>query len=206
MKLQIKILFLAFAILPVVTGSIPLNSKGRPDDKGSPACGNFIVINGESNINKFSFSYIPSLINNDSRTNKTENEKIDLKIPVRMFKPSNPGMYDDFLTLLNAEEYPYFRISLLPGDPGRDGNLSFPDKERISVTLAGVTREYSVDCTLTYCNDRLILKGEQTVRLTDFKLTPPVRLKGIVKVENEVSVNFGFILNFTDEQSLSILK
>jgi len=205
-KLLAKILFLA-SILLVGTGSMPLNSKGRPGDKGSPDCGNFIVINGESNINKFSFSYMPSLIIRDSKTNKTdENEKIDLEIPVNLFKPSNPGMYDDFLTLLNAEEYPYFRISLLLGDLRRDGNLLFFNNERISVTLAGVTREYSVDCTLTYCNNRLILKGVQTVRLTDFKLTPPVRLKGIVRVENEVSVNFGFILNFTDEQSLSILK
>ncbi|MFN2314155.1 MAG: hypothetical protein ABR531_06835, partial [Bacteroidales bacterium] len=88
----------------------------------------------------------------------------------------------------------------------REINSDISRNERISVTIAGVTREYIVNCSLTNCNEGLILNGMHTVRLTDFGLSPPVRLKGIVKVENEISVRFGFIVNFTDEQRSHLLQ
>ncbi|MFZ2286277.1 MAG: YceI family protein [Bacteroidales bacterium] len=170
----------------------------KEDPRGT-GCVNFLVINGESNINKFSFSYMTALPAGGENAGKgAEDERIDFKIPVHQFKPGNPRMYDDFLTLLNAEEYPYIMISLLTGNSYGGRNSGISRNERISVTIAGVTREYTVNCTLVHCNEDLVLNGMQTVNLTDFGLIPPVRLKGIVKVEDEISVRFGFIVNFTD--------
>lgn len=200
MKQTPKILIFASVLL--FSGSInnPLFPYGLPkeDPKGT-GCVNFLVINGESNINKFSFSYMtPLLTGGDNAGMGAEDERIDFKIPVHQFKPGNPRMYDDFLTLLNAEEYPYIMISLMTGNPNRDINSGFSGNERISVTIAGVTREYTVNCTMVHCNEDLVLNGMQTVKLTDFGLIPPVRLKGIVKVEDKIDVRFGFIVNFTD--------
>lgn len=178
----------------------PLLSVGLPkEDPRGTGCVNFLVINGESNINKFSFSYMtPALIRGDDTSKGAEYERIDFKIPVHQFKPGNPRMYDDFLTLLKAKEYPYIMISLLTGNLTGERKSGISRNERIAVTIAGVTREYTVDCALVHCNEDLVLNGMQTVRLTDFGLIPPVRLSGIVKVENEINVRFGFIVNFTD--------
>jgi len=140
----------------------------------------------------------PVLTRGDDVSKGAEYERIDFKIPVHQFKPGNPRMYDDFLSLLKAKEYPYIMISLLTGNFSGDRKSGISRNERIAVTIAGVTREYTVDCALTHCNEDLVLNGMQTVRLTDFGLIPPVRLSGIVKVENEIKVRFGFIVNFTD--------
>ncbi len=191
-----------FASALVLCGCIgnPLFSGGLPkDDPRGTGCVNFLVINGESNINKFSFSYMtPVLTRGDDVSKGAEYERIDFKIPVHQFKPGNPRMYDDFLSLLKAKEYPYIMISLLTGNFSGDRKSGISRNERIAVTIAGVTREYTVDCALVHCNEDLVLNGMQTVRLTDFGLIPPVRLSGIVKVENEIKVRFGFIVNFTD--------
>jgi hypothetical protein len=170
----------------------------KEDPRGT-GCVNFLVINGESNINKFSFSYMnPLLATGDIASKGAEDERIDFKIPVHQFKPGNPRMYDDFLSLLKANEYPYIVISLLTGNSNRERNSGISRNERIAVTIAGVTREYTINCTLVHCNEDLVLNGRQTVKLTDFGLIPPVRLSGIVKVENEINVRFGFIVNFTN--------
>lgn len=193
---------MVFASVLVLCGEInnPVFPGGlsKEDPRGA-GCVNFLVINGESNINKFSFSYMtPRLIEGDNASKGAEDERIDFKIPVHQFKSGNPRMYDDFLSLLNAREYPYIMISLLTGNSARERTSGISRNERISVTIAGITREYTVNCTLAHCNERLILNGMQTVRLTDFGLIPPERLSGIVKVENEINVKFGFIVNFTD--------
>jgi hypothetical protein len=178
---------------PVFPGDLP-----KEDPRGT-SCVNFLVIKGESNINKFSFSYMtPVLTRGDNDSKGAEDERIDFKIPVHQFKPGNPRMYDDFLSLLKAEEFPYIMISLLSDNSNRERKSGISRNERIAVTIAGVRREYTVDCTLAHCNEDLVLNGMQKVRLTDFGLIPPVRLSGIVKVENEINVRFGFIVNFTD--------
>jgi hypothetical protein len=193
---------LVFASVLFLSGSInnQLLPVGLPEeDPRGTGCVNFLVINGESNINKFSFSYTTPLLTGVENSSKgAEDERIDFKIPVHQFNPGNPRMYDDFLSLLKAKEYPYIMISLLTGNSYREISSGISRNERISVTIAGVTREYTVNCRLAHCNDDLVLNGMQTVKLTDFGLTPPARLSGIIKVKNEINVRFGFILNFTD--------
>jgi hypothetical protein len=194
-----KILLFAGMVFLFETINNELFSGGFGEDPPETGCVNFLVISGESNINKFSFSYVtPRMPEGDKANKGAEDERIDFDIPVHRFKASNPRMYDDFLSLLQAEEYPYLRISLLIGETDRERKSEFTRSERISVTIAGVTREYTVNCLVSQCAEGLVLKGVQTVRLTDFGLSPPVRLKGIVKVDNEIDVRFGFIVNFTD--------
>jgi hypothetical protein len=199
-KRTAKILFLASAMALCGSTGNPLFSARIPkEDTRGTGCVNFLVINGESNINKFSFSYMtPVLIRGNDSVKGAEYERIDFRIPVHQFKPGNPRMYDDFLSLLKAKEYPYITISLLTGNFSMERKSEISRNERIAVTIAGVTREYTVDCALAHCNEDLVLNGMQTIRLTDFGLNPPVRLSGIVKVENEIKVRFGFIVNFTD--------
>lgn len=51
-----------------------------------------------------------------------------------------------------------------------------------------ITRCYIIECK--YGNK--IIHGEKTVKLTDFKLDPPVKSFGLIKVKNELNINFEF--------------
>ncbi len=207
MRQSSKILLFAGFLFLFGNGNNPLFPVGLTDDPRGTGCVSFLVINGKSNINTFSFTYVTPLVPREAKVSKgAEDGRIDLVIPVELFKPSNPSMYNDFLTLLNAKEYPYIKISLLSGDLYWERNSEVSQSEKISVTIAGVTREYTVNCTLDHCNENLILNGMQTVRLSDFGLKAPVRLVGLVKVHNEIDVKFGFIINFTEEHTAHILR
>jgi hypothetical protein len=76
----------------------------------------------------------------------------------------------------------------------------------VMITIAGVTREYDVECVIQNCGTHYILRGSKAVRLTDFNLAPPEKLSGLVKVKDEIKVSFGIILNFTAYNSLTLKK
>lgn len=180
----------------------PIFPEGRNKEKND-GCVNYIVINGESNVNRFSFSYTtlssgfgnaflyPSLPHGN-----------EIIIPVREFEPSNPLMYNDFLTNLNEQEYPTITIKFSNLGQNKGLNPSYA----VMITIAGVTREYNVECVIQNCGNQYMLRGSKAVRLTDFNLSPPEKLSGLVKVKDEFKVSFSIILNFTAYNSLTSTK
>ena len=112
-------------------------------------------------------------------------------------------MYSDFLNLMKASEYPKINVSFSKRqlqNAKQDLPGSCPD---IKITIAGITRTYKVQCAMVKCSGNLFLSGEKTIRLSDFQLKPPEKLMGLVKVNNEINVNFGFIITFTDNNPIS---
>ena len=128
---------------------------------------------------------------------------LEISIPIKDFEASNPMMYNDFLELMKEENHPRIKISFSRKQLEsalRDLSEPCPD---ISITIAGITKTYNVQCVIVKCSDNLYLKGKENIKLSDFKLKPPSRLLGMVKVNNEIDVNFGFIITFTDNNSFS---
>jgi hypothetical protein len=171
---------------------------GKLDNK----CDNYLYIKGTSNVNEFTFSYnaanIPS--KNDS---KKSSESVEINIPIRHFKASNPVMYNDFLVLMKETEHPQIKVSFSKDELTkalRDYSAPCPD---ISITIAGVTRVYKVSCSIVNCGNNYYLSGEQAIKLSDFELKPPEKLMGLVKVNNKIEVDFGFIITFTNNNQLS---
>jgi len=173
-----------------------VNSKNDYD-----VCSSFINIRGESNINSFSFRYNKSAPDDTWETSgKIDTEFYTFTVPVRNFEASNPLMYNDFLTLIKAQEYPVISI-ILPKEPIKRAfqgqKSSCPD---IEIALAGVKRVYQIDCNLYECGENIYIRGVKMIRLSDFSINPPVKLNGLVKVRDEIEVNFGLIVNFDAEK------
>jgi len=177
--------------------------QGQPLPEDMPAtCDNYLYISGESNVNQFSFTY------NSDKPKKSEkglsyNENIEINIPIKEFEASNPLMYNDFLQLMKESEHPEITVSFSKKQLQIAlQNASEPCPE-IRITIAGITKIYNIECSLAKCSGNLYLKGDEVVRLSDFKLKPPAKLLGLVKVNNEITVNFGFIITFTGNNSIS---
>jgi len=165
----------------------------------SKDCNSFIHLSGKSNINSFSFTYSTS-----SRSDAWQIQGIKdtgflcVSVPVRDFEASNPLMYEDFLRLIKAREFPVLKI-LIPKEelemkPKDDRKSS----HNIEIMLAGVTRLYSIVCYHYKCGNNLFLQGVKTIKFSDFHIQPPEKLKGLIKVNDEIAVNFGLIITFTD--------
>jgi len=168
-----------------------------PGSRSSPNLG-FIDIVVESNVNRMLFTYQldqNSLIMNNSGINTGGNDtsSIQIMVPVRDFQCGNPFGYKDFITLLNASQYPYMKIAIPRKaffGKGTDTSLIL---NGVLLTVAGVSRNYNIPCNIEMSgNGNQLVVGTTMLKLTDLKIEPPVKSMGLIKIKNEIIVNFGF--------------
>jgi len=170
----------------------------------SSGCSNYLYISGESNVNQFYFSF-----DEGSETpgkfyySSPDNDELEIEIPVKEFRPSNPLMYEDFLTLMKATEYPMIKVTFSKHELEKISKNPDGNCPSVRISIAGVTREYQIQCLAIQCSQDLYLSGEKNMRFSDFHLKPPEKLLGLVKVNNEINVNFGFIITFTEINPLA---
>lgn len=166
----------------------------------SSSCNNYISITGETNINHFSLDqFVPEDLIcgvGDSRWIKLPEEHVYLiRVPARNFDASNRMVYRDFLELIDVIEHPYISIFIEEAE----FELLFQDRSylrpRIGIAVAGTTRYYNVPCRVAECVDgKIAVSGQKTLKLTDFKLAPPEKTMGLIRVQNELIINFEFSL------------
>ncbi len=68
---------------------------------------------------------------------------------------------------------------------------------KIDLTLAGKTRVVETDCSYPKktSGDKILLKGETTINLHNFSLTPPKKMLGLINVDETILINFEVALN-----------
>lgn len=169
----------------------------------SSGCENFLYISGESNVSPFSFRYNRASLTGKNKTFYPDTTTLEISIPIRDFEPSNPMMMGDFLALLKESEYPRIYVTFSTKQLHNFGSTYSGFNPEIRITIAGITKTYKIPCSLANCSDYLYLSGEKMIHLTDFRLQPPEKLLGLVKVHNEIKVNFGFIITFTNNNPIS---
>jgi hypothetical protein len=166
---------------------------------GMKNCTNYIYIGVESNINQFSFLYSSLYLDHDWNYGmKQDTGYVEISVPVKDFEASNPLMYNDFLKLLKAKEYPSLQIDISSRQLQSawiDNDIAIP---KVRITLAGISRTYEIGCAFNNCSNNLYISGATTLRLSDFDIVPPSKLNGLVKVRDEIRVNFGLSITFAD--------
>jgi hypothetical protein len=160
----------------------------------------FIDITVLSNIDKQFFQYnlsqqCLSIAKEPETGYMTGASTSRIKIPVEEFKCTNRLVHKDFLTLLKAEKYPYLEIDI-PTSTGIKFNID--DSlilKGVTITVAGVSNQYDLNCKIVKGdNENQTLDGSIRIKLTDLNIAPPIRFFGLVKVKNEIIINFEFCL------------
>lgn len=196
-------IWMVCALTPAAIQGQSMYPQGHPGPalaaSGSP-CNNYISIIGETNINMFSLDqYVPEDLicgAGDSRWIQLPDEEVYLiRIPVRNFEASNRIVYKDFLDMIDVKDHPYISIFM----DESEFRMLFQDRSfflpRIGISVAGTTRYYQVPCQVSDCVDgKISVSGRKTLKLTDFKLAPPTKTMGLIKVQNELIINFEFSL------------
>ncbi|WP_291854880.1 YceI family protein [Marinilabilia sp.] len=187
-----------FSIITLAINGQPMPDKSIPHHTKTDVktCDNFIKIEGSTNVNHFHFEQTFNEKEKVIETHPGSGEIVKLKIPAHDFKASNPMMYDDFLELIKASEYPYIDITVffenikLPAGPE---NTVVP---KIRIGLAGQSQTYQIPGQIHDCRQNSMhINGRININLKDFNLDPPTKFMGMVKVNNEVFINFGLTLN-----------
>jgi len=172
-------------------------------------CQNFISISGGTNVNEFELQQeVPESLVCGLGDSKwvpyPEKELYIISIPVRNFSATNKMVYKDFLKLLKVTSYPDIKIFMDEEQFNALYSGSNFYLANIGVIVSGVSRYYRIPCTISPCVDgRITVSGRQELMLTDFKLEPPEKTLGLIKVQNQLIINFEFRLPLNQELNYS---
>lgn len=199
--------FIAIIIFGLISWSGIIDGNSSTKDSGS----GFIEITVQSNINRLIFNYNLTgncIISSGAAKTKYDYDTSGLKIsvPIRDFECRNQSVYEDFLRLLKADQFPYLEIDVPQYQAFNvsENETSVLEKE-IAITVTGISKKYDIICRIEKNGaQNEILYGIAQIRFTDFEIKPPVKFSGLVKVKDEIIVKFGFCIQNNVEAIKSI--
>ncbi len=163
--------------------------------------GSNLHVNGSTNINNFACEITDYLLPDTLICNKLNAKgqvlamrgKMDLAIAD--FDCHNKMMTNDLRKTLKYKEFPNLTIQFISLN-------SFPDfRHPVSITgvvdisLAGVKKRFDISYLFTIDpRQQLHLKGARAINFTDFNLTPPSKMGGIIKAKDLLNVEFNLNL------------
>lgn len=154
-----------------------------------------VTVYGSTNVNQFKFRYTEVISISKPVTVITQNNllklsdcTIDLKI--HAFDSGNPIMNKDFRKMLNEDKSPFIQVNLLTLMPQWEHDGSWrKGKVELMIEINSVRKKFTFNCTVEDPGS-LLIYGRQRVLLTDFGLTPPTRMMGMVRVSEWTDLDF----------------
>ncbi|GET29685.1 YceI family protein [Prolixibacter sp. SD074] len=154
-----------------------------------------VRIDGSTNVNQFHFYYEQPLTENFSfavlPTDSNRLDSLSFFIPIEHIDASNPAMLDDFKELLKASQYPKIQITISDAELLHIFTSRDVKNIPIDITIAGMTNDYVSPMEVVRSEKNLIVvKGRTRIQLTDYNISPPRRFLGMIRVKDEVFINF----------------
>jgi len=158
-------------------------------------------IEGKTNVSAFKCD-IGEYLNHDTilfYKNHGDHEPViargGLTININRFNCHENHITADLKKALKADDNAYMKINLLTLGYIQQNTPNQTVKGQVEILLAGVTKKIEIDYTvLNHQGGFLHLIGNATVLFSDFKLIPPRKLAGLIKVEQEIKVQFKLML------------
>lgn len=193
------LLVFSFIVLLFSTASNPPINKITVVIKNN----SYVSILGKTNVNKFSCDYRGQLPKDTlqvafiEKDNRISLNNAELKLQVEKFDCGNVVMNQDFQNLLKEETYPSLEIrvqQIIPefGNKLEDG-AEF-GKAKVDFIIAGCKETYTLPIFVRDMDNGQFFIGTHNLNIKDFNITPPDKFLGLVKVNEEVTVNFAINL------------
>lgn len=156
----------------------------------------YLRIGGSTNVNKFTCSVRgyaePDTLTLSGNTDRPVSMTGCISLPVSSIDCFNRMMNNDLQKTLNAKQHPSLNINFLSL---RQYPYLKRTPEKISGTvyieLAGATKKFDIHYRVWIDEQQLIhLVGNQQIRFSDFSLTPPRRVGGAVRANDQLDVEF----------------
>lgn len=156
-------------------------------------------VQGKSNVNSFSCN-INEYTEKDTITfanipSKTIKLSGDLHMDIESFNCHSSIITSDLRKTLKSKKYPKMIIRFLSLETIPALQKTEVIKGWIEVKLAGVVKRFELDYSfLTGGSGDIQLNGGREFCFSDFNLTPPKKLGGLIKIKDEFKVDFKLIL------------
>lgn len=115
-----------------------------------------------------------------------------LALTVDKFNCGKRAMNRDFKNALQYKKHPEIAINLLKIYIEDEE----PTKVDVAITITHVTRNFSINLeNRTDADGDVLITGSQDLKMTDFEITPPTALFGLIKVKNDLKISFDLNLD-----------
>lgn len=153
-----------------------------------------LKVEGSTNVNKFSCAITNYNKPDTILLTRNLNQQVllagNLQLDVQNFDCHNPVMTGDLRKTLKSKAFPKLGIYFLSMDGYADSKGDVT-KGLVVIALAGVSKRFEVDYqVISAGNGEINLLGSRQVLFSDFNLTPPRKLGGMIKADNELKVVF----------------
>lgn len=121
---------------------------------------------------------------------------VEIKISVKGIISEEGSMMDDkTYETFNSDKYPYIVYSFSNAVVKTNKSNAVSIETIGNLTMAGTSKSVSLLATGTKLpNGDLQLTVSKTIKMTDYNMEPPVMLLGTIKVGDEITVIFDFVL------------
>ncbi|MBK8548003.1 MAG: hypothetical protein IPL63_11720 [Saprospiraceae bacterium] len=152
-----------------------------------------LLVHGSTNINSFTctvasygktdtLSFIPP----SGKQNIYRVHSV-LHVPVKNFDCQNRFMTKDLQKTLKLETFPYIIIDIKQLSSLPDGTTKSMEGQ-VDITISGVKKYYTIPFYVHKKQNLTIMKGKKNVHFSDFKLIPPSKLGGSIRVNDLLEV------------------
>jgi hypothetical protein len=160
-----------------------------------------VTINGKTNVNKYrcaieEYKESDTLLLTAERGKGAYFTKGTARLNASEFDCEKKVITNDFRESIQTEKYPYVTITFISFE--REPTYARTEEKfngKLSITLADVTVPCQVRCGIVLDEKGLIhLRGKRNFKFSDFGLTPPTKMGGLIKVKEDIEVAFHLIL------------
>lgn len=147
----------------------------------------------ESDITKILFK---GSLQSDGKVLKTIKD-VELKVPVESIKSKEGRIMDNkTYDAFKSEKNPYIIYTFNLAQAKTDAGNVVSVEALGNLTMAGTTKPVKVEAKGKLLdNGDLQLSVSKKLKMTEFKMQPPTAMLGAIKVGDEVTVNFNFVLS-----------
>lgn len=118
--------------------------------------------------------------------------RAEITIPVATLDCRNGTMNGHMLKALKADAHPAIRFRLAGLEAAQGAGAV---RMNGTLSIAGTERPVSIDATVAQAEGgQLRVRGEKTLQMTQFGVTPPSLMMGTMKVRDPVTVHFDVVL------------
>lgn len=155
-----------------------------------------LVIEGSSSISGFTcdvrqyLNHDTLIFFTDDRSKRLVFQRSALSVEVSQFDCHHKFITADLRKTLKYQQYPAMKIHFISmEDPGA-AMQEHTIKGVMDIELAGVVRRMDIIYTVKNQAGKIIqLSGSKQMHFSDFKLVPPKKMAGIIKINEDIKVN-----------------
>ena len=194
MKRVNSLLVLCFIIFQSVKGQPPLTAEVQKNSSltisGSTNVVPFKLYQNGDKLSKTKLTVTPTFAQNKIFLSQNQ-----LSVVVKNFASPNFMALKDFLSLIKSDKYPTLQVQInyLDIDTNSENGDSFKGNALVSITITGITRNYSIPISSKNNGEIYCVDGNKRMSIRDFGLTPKSKMMGLIKVSEWINIDFHMI-------------